>query len=248
MSIDLIALSKDRKLDSWRVVFDKVEPELEDIQDLINNKLRTNDPIFPNAEDIFSAFKETPLESVNVVIVGQDPYVDTVEGGLPRATGMSFSSRGKTIPPSLRNIFNEIHSEYDCDMFPENEENPGDLTYWTHQGVLLLNIALTVNKGHSNSHQGIWLGFITKVIEEIEKVNKNCIYVLWGLDAIGIEKKMNLKGKILKSSHPGPQSYNRKNRYAGAFEGNGHFKMINELLLEQNKEPIVWCKSVSKID
>jgi uracil-DNA glycosylase len=240
MSIDLIKLSQDPSLDSWRTLFDNAEPELEDIQNLINGPL--NGEIFPLQEDIFNAFKLTPLKNVKVVILGQDPYVDLV-GDLPRATGLAFSSRGDALPPSLRNIFNEIKREYpDCDIDSKKEgKDRGDISHWADQGVLLLNVTLTVLRGECNSHSGIWKGFITKTIEEIEKVNKNCIYVLWGAEAINLELKLNLKGKILKSSHPSSRSYDKPVKSASAFKGNNHFKQINYLLREMKKEEINWC-------
>jgi len=239
MSIDLIKLSQEKSLDSWRDLFDNSIPELEDIQDLINGKLKCANPTFPLPEDIFNAFKFTPPENVNVVIVGQDPYVDIDPlSKLPRATGLAFSSRGNTLPPSLKNIFDEVKRNYpEC----EGKIVNGDLTSWAQQGVLLLNMTLTVTKGDCNSHKGIWQGFITKTIDQIEKVNKNCIYVLWGSDAIEIERKMNLKGKILKATHPGPNSYNKDSRAAKKFEGCRHFLKINKLLEMQNKKPIEWC-------
>ena len=101
--------------------------------------------IYPSMYDIFNALKYTSYSDTKVVILGQDPY-----HGPGQAHGLCFSvKRGVEPPPSLKNIFKELGSEYgmttpDC----------GELTGWAKQGVLLLNTTLTVREGSPQSHKG----------------------------------------------------------------------------------------------
>ena len=80
---------------------------------------------------IFNAFHFTPLSDVKVLLLGQDPYHNEHQ-----AHGMSFSvlPDQKDIPPSLQNIYQELHDDLGC-YIPNN----GYLKKWADQGVLLLN-------------------------------------------------------------------------------------------------------------
>ena len=101
--------------------------------------------IFPPADDIFNAFHLTPLSKVKCVIIGQDPYHN-----VGQAHGLSFSVKpGVDIPPSLANIYQELHDDLGC-YIPNN----GYLVKWAEQGVLMLNAVLTVRAHQANSHQG----------------------------------------------------------------------------------------------
>ena len=183
--------------------------------------------IFPDKKNIFAALKYTPYENVKVVILGQDPY-----HGLGEAHGMAFSvCPGIKIPPSLQNIYKELHEELGC-YIPNN----GYLMKWARQGVLLLNSVLTVQKDLPASHRGIgWEAFTDKLIEEVNKKEDPVVFMLWGNFAKSKASLItNSKHLVLTAAHPSPFSA----RYG--FFGCNHFKKANEFLKENGREPIDW--------
>ncbi len=183
--------------------------------------------VYPPYEDIFNAFKLTPLGDVKVVILGQDPYHE--EG---QAHGLAFSTPdGRPIPRSLKNIFKEINAEYD---FPIPES--GCLEKWANEGVFLLNTVLTVVEGEANSHSKCgWQTFTDEVIRILDCQNQPIVFMLWGKQA---EKKKELIANpnhlVLITSHPSPFSARR------GFLGSNHFKLANEFLKENNIDEIDW--------
>ena len=153
--------------------------------------------IFPEKKNIFAALKYTPYENVKVVILGQDPY-----HGLGEAHGMAFSvCPGIKIPPSLQNIYKELHEELGC-YIPNN----GYLMKWARQGVLLLNSVLTVQKDLPASHRGIgWEAFTDKIIEEVNKKEDPVVFMLWGNFAKSKASLItNSKHLVLTAAHPSP--------------------------------------------
>lgn len=223
---------------SWENLFKNSKEELGIIRTTLKDQKEKFGEFFPLVNDIFNAFWLTKLETVKVVIIGQDPYYQLVNLNIenevkqiPRAVGLSFSVRPEdTIPDSLVNIFKEIKRS--CSDFRDPEH--GDLSSWARQGVLLLNSCLTVRPGNPGSHKKIWFSFVKRVIDEIEKVNPNCIFVMWGEKAQSIGKFLNNKFEKLLSSHPSPLSVYR------GFDGCNHFFQINEILQRQGKQPINW--------
>jgi uracil-DNA glycosylase len=183
--------------------------------------------VFPPGKEIFNAFQHCPLQSVKVVILGQDPY-----HGPGQAHGLSFSVKpGIPFPPSLLNIFKEIKADLGNDMPPN-----GDLTRWANQGVFLLNATLTVRASQAGSHQNRgWEVFTNEVIKVINSQRENVVFMLWGAYA---QKKAELidskKHLILKAPHPSPLSAHR------GFLGCRHFSKANEYLIEQHRLPIEW--------
>ena len=165
--------------------------------------------VYPPAARIFSAFDTTPFDQVKVVIIGQDPY-----HGPGQANGLCFSvNPGIDIPPSLRNIFKEIH-----------------------EGVLLLNASLTVREHAPKSHAGIgWETFTDAAVHALASQRSGIVFMLWGSDAIRkgafIDRGRHL---VLTSPHPSPLSAHR------GFFGNRHFVSANEYLRANGKTPIVW--------
>ena len=184
--------------------------------------------IYPPAEDIFNAFHFTPLSKVKVMILGQDPYHNENQ-----AHGLSFSvlPTQKDIPPSLVNIYQELHDDLGC-YIPNN----GYLKKWADQGVLLLNTVLTVRAHQANSHQGKgWEQFTDAVIEAVNAQDRPIVYLLWGRPAQSkIPMLTNSKHLILKAPHPSPLS-----AYRGFF-GCRHFSQANQFLKEHGIEPIDW--------
>lgn len=220
---------------SWEKVYRDSMPELEDIDEILSNEEKVSGRYYPLKKDIFRAFELTPLHHVKVVIVGQDPYHDTIYNGMPRAVGLSFSvDRSANLPPSLRNIYREIKRSIPSFVEP----NHGDLTEWANQGVLLLNTCLTVKPRCPGSHGEIWLGFINKVINAISEVNPHCIYLLWGRPAQSIDRMLPGTANVLTSAHPSGRNDNKNIK--DPFVGNNHFVKTNEILISQKKTPINW--------
>ena len=183
--------------------------------------------IFPPMHDIFNALKYTPFENTRVVILGQDPYHEPGQ-----AHGLSFSvKKGVKIPPSLVNIYKELHDDIGMEI-----PNHGELTSWAKQGVLLLNATLTVRQSQANSHQKIgWATFTDNVIKHLNKSTRPIVFLLWGGNARS--KKAFITNKnhlVLETVHPSPLS-----AYNGFF-GCKHFSKANEFLKKTGQAPINW--------
>jgi uracil-DNA glycosylase len=193
--------------------------------------------IYPKDEEIFNALNFTAFKKIKVVIIGQDPY-----HGEGQAQGLCFSvhRRIKTIPPSLRNIYEEI-KRVCCVQMPDH----GDLTGWPAQGVLLLNATLTVRKGRARLHKGKgWEEFTDAIIRAISKRREPVVFLLWGSDA---QKKRTLIGEkhlVLEASHPSPRSAHRSSRDGEihSFRCCGHFKKANDYLMKHGLKPVDWQK------
>ena len=196
------------------------------IQDFIDEEYSSK-IIYPPYDEIFNAFKLTPLSNVKVVILGQDPYHE--EG---QAHGLAFSTpEGRPIPRSLKNIFKEINAEYGYPI-----PTSGCLEKWAEQGVFLLNTVLTVEDGNANSHSKCgWQTFTDNVIEILNGQDQPIVFLLWGKQA---EKKKELitndSHLVLITSHPSPFSARR------GFLGCNHFKLANDYLKKNNKKEIDW--------
>lgn len=183
--------------------------------------------IYPNMYDIFNALHYTPYKEVKVVILGQDPY-----HGPNQAHGLSFSVKpGVPIPPSLLNIYKELHRDIGC-FIPDN----GHLKKWADQGVLLLNTALTVRGGQANSHRDIgWEHFTDKIINLLNDRQDPIVFILWGRNAQTKQTLItNSRHLIIKSVHPSPLS-----AYRGFF-GSGPFSKANNFIKSIGKSPIDW--------
>ncbi len=183
--------------------------------------------IYPPKNDLLNAFNYTPLSSVKVVILGQDPYHEPGQ-----AHGLSFSVLpGQEAPPSLVNIYNELQSDLGC-YIPNN----GYLKKWADQGVLLLNTVLTVRAHNANSHKGKgWEQFTDAAIRALNKQDRPIVYLLWGRPAqMKAEMIDNPKQLVLKAPHPSPLS-----AYRGFF-GCKHFSQCNEFLEKNGVTPIDW--------
>ena len=183
--------------------------------------------VYPKGDDIFNAFNYTPLEQVKVVILGQDPY-----HGPGQAHGLCFSvPKGIAVPPSLQNIYKELHDDLGC-LIP----NHGELVKWAKQGVLLLNATLTVRASQAGSHQNKgWEQFTDTVIQTVSARDKGVVFLLWGNYAKAKETLIDqAKHLVLKSAHPSPFSANN------GFFGCHHFSKANNYLKANGKEPIDW--------
>jgi uracil-DNA glycosylase len=227
-------IAQERPPRTWEAVFEDAKPELHDISTILDEQERTFGNYYPEKCNIFSAFSYTPLTNVKIVIIGQDPYHQTISHNnrtVPRAVGLSFSVRkGDSIPSSLSNIYTELESTVRGFTKP----NHGDLTDWAKQGVLLLNMCLTVRPNQPGSHGDIWLGFMDKVFKAIATVNPYCIYMLWGRQAQKLKPMLGERSIILEAAHPSGFSAKR------GFFGCNHFNLSNEYLIKQGKIGINW--------
>ncbi len=199
----------------YRKLFEKVKEEYNTTK------------VFPAAEDIFNAFHLTPLKNVKVVILGQDPYHNDGQ-----AHGLCFSVKpGVEIPPSLVNIYQELHDDLGC-YIPDN----GYLVKWAKQGVLLLNTVLTVRAHMANSHRGIgWDQFTDACIRICNEQDRPIVFILWGRPA-QTKKAMlnNPRHFILEAPHPSPLSAHR------GFFGSRPFSKTNDFLVANGLTPIDW--------
>jgi len=183
--------------------------------------------VYPNMFDIFNALRYTPYSEVKAVIIGQDPY-----HGPNQAHGLSFSVKeGVAPPPSLQNIYKEIHSDLGLPI-----PNHGCLEKWAKQGVLLLNAVLTVREGQANSHKGKgWEQITDSIIEHLNRREKPIVFLLWGANA-GAKRALitNPNHLILRAAHPSPLS-----AYNGFF-GCRHFSKTNAFLASRGIKEIDW--------
>ena len=192
----------------------------EDFKNVGRTLNKSKKKYYPEREDIFNAFKLCPLWRLKVVILGQDPYHDG------SATGLAFSNRSDstTLSPSLRNIFKEVENNTSKGLKLDQDPN---LERWAKQGVLLLNTALTVEKGNPGSHADLWDSFTKEVLKKISEELPAIVYILWGSHARQYLKYINRETNfVLVSPHPSPFSASR------GFFGNNHFNKCNQALKE----------------
>lgn len=202
------------------------KPYYKDLFQFVQTEYQTRQ-IFPPAQDLFNALHLTPLSKVKVVILGQDPY-----HGDGQAHGLCFSVRPDVdIPPSLVNIYRELHDDLGCRM-PDN----GCLTKWADQGVLLLNTVLTVRAHQAGSHRGHgWEQFTDAILRAVNSQNRPVVYMLWGAPAQAKRQMLdNPRHLVLTAPHPSPLS-----AYRGFF-GCRHFSQCNAFLEGHGEKPIDW--------
>ncbi len=214
---------------SWlRVLAGEFEqPYMFTLKEFLQQEKRAGKVIYPPGPQIFSALDSTPFDSVKVVILGQDPY-----HGPGQAHGLCFSVQpGVRIPPSLRNIYQEIEQDLGIPA-----PNHGYLQSWAEQGVLLLNATLTVEQAQAGSHQGKgWEAFTDRVVQALSEQRSGLVFMLWGSYA---QKKGRVidrsKHCVLQSPHPSPLSAHR------GFLGNRHFSQANAYLEQLGVGGVDW--------
>lgn len=213
--------------ESWKPFLD-AEFEKDYFKDLSKflHQAYASSTVFPAKGQVFRAFM-TDLNTVKVVILGQDPY--HTPGA---AHGLAFSvPSSQPIPPSLVNIYKEIDAEYG-----KHANHSGNLKNWQEQGVLLLNNVLTVEAHKAGSHRGKgWEVFTEATVKYLNEKCDHLVFLLWGRDARSKSGIINHdKHLVLESPHPSPLS-----AHAGFF-GNGHFRKTNEFLKEHGLAEIEW--------
>lgn len=215
--------------ESWksRLVDVFATPQMQSLRAFLRAEIAAGKTIYPPTSQIFAALDTTPFDQVKVVILGQDPY-----HGPGQAHGLCFSVRpGVRPPPSLVNIFREIHN--DLGIPPPSH---GYLMHWAEQGVLLLNAVLTVERGRAGSHQGKgWEVFTDAVIDHLSRERDGLVFMLWGSPAQTKGRLLDIsRHLILKARHPSPLS-----AHSGFF-GCRHFSQANAWLREHGQTPIDW--------
>ena len=214
--------------DSWKAVLkdEFSAPYFTELKKFLTEEKKKH-VVYPPGNQIFAAFNDTPFDKVKVVIIGQDPY-----HGQGQANGLSFSvSPGIVAPPSLKNIFKELHTDLGIPV-----PYTGNLEPWAKQGVLLLNATLTVRANTAGSHQKKgWEQFTDAVIHLVADRLEHVVFILWGNYAISKGEFIDArKHLVLKSVHPSPLSASR------GFFGNQQFSTTNTYLMEWGKEPVKW--------
>ena len=228
MSFDLSRIDT-----SWRRVIEPIlaEPVMVKLEQFLQDEQRRGKVIYPPQAQWFKAFEMTPLSTIKVVIIGQDPY-----HGSGQAHGLSFSvPESVAIPPSLKNIFKEIEGEF-------IQPSRGDLSAWARQGVFLLNAALTVEEGKAASHASKgWLSFTEHCLRAINEQCAHVVFLAWGRFAhklcAGID---NSKHVVIKTSHPSPLGAYKSGADFSAFLGSGCFEQTNKQLAVWQKSSIAW--------
>lgn len=208
----------------WSFIKDYVEsPSFDNVLVKLIKQVEQGNRFTPKYKDLFNAFIKCPYDKLKVVFIGQDPYPQ-----LNVADGIAFScSKTNKEQPSLKFIFDELQKQY-----PQASRNP-DLSRWSNQGVLMLNVALTVQVGKIGSHYAIWSDFTNYVLHNLAKRN-DLIIVLLGKKAE--EYQLLFKdSNIIKASHPASAAYR-----GGLWDSNLLFKTINNILTQQEKELIRW--------
>jgi len=188
---------------------------------------RATQTVLPPEADVFNAFRFTPLERVEVLLLGQDPYPTP---GV--AHGLCFSVRpGVRLPASLRNIYRELEADVGAKPVAH-----GYLAAWARQGVLMLNACLTVRAGEPNSHAGKgWEKFTDAAIRAVNARERPVVFLLWGSYAQKKEKLIDAgRHVVIKGVHPSPLSADK------GFFGSKPFSKVNAALAAAGEKPIDW--------
>lgn len=176
----------------------------------------------PEPNLVFKSLSCEPTD-VKVVIVGQDPYPNS-----QHAMGLAFSvpAEVELLPATLKNIYKELKA--DLGVVKSN----GDLSDWSEQGVLLLNMSLTVVPNKTGSHSKVgWQVITEQIIDAVAK--RGALAVLWGREAQNMSRFFAEEDQF-KAPHPSPLSVYR------GFYGSKPFSKVNKRLVEKGLTPIKW--------
>jgi uracil-DNA glycosylase len=209
----------------WAEALEPVAPQVAAMGEFLRAEIAAGRTYLPAGEHVLRAFKQ-PFHDVRVLIVGQDPYPTP-----GHAVGLSFSVAPdvRPIPKSLINIYKEYADDLGHPL-PSN----GDLTPWADQGILLLNRALTVQPGKSNSHQGKgWEDVTEQAIKALAARSEPMVAILWGRNARNLRPMLG-EVPCIESAHPSPLSAHN------GFFGSRPFSRANQLLADQGAAPVDW--------
>lgn len=199
---------------SWRKIVDL--DKLRQISKAIGSDF------IPDPSLVFKSLACEPTD-VKVVIVGQDPYPNS-----QHAMGLAFSvpAEVELLPATLKNIYKELKA--DLGVVKSN----GDLSDWSEQGVLLLNMSLTVVPNKTGSHSKVgWQVITEQIIDAVAK--RGALAVLWGREAQNMSRFFAEEDQF-KAPHPSPLSVYR------GFYGSKPFSKVNKRLVEKGLTPIKW--------
>jgi uracil-DNA glycosylase len=213
----------------------------------IQNELTNNlGVIRPEPKNFFKALTLTPVDSVKVAILGQDPYHSPgLAQGLAFSIPSNIPPNSREFPSSLRNISKALSIE-GFGALPN-----GDLHHWAEQGVLLLNTALSVKLGEAGSHTNLgWKSLIDRLISALSSQKSQLVWLLWGGHA---QSKLPLIAQnndqlVLQSSHPSGLSVYKTNSpflVVGDKDSCRHFTKTNDWLMTRHLEPIQWVKAAT---
>jgi uracil DNA glycosylase len=217
--------------ESWENVFIQSKKELKDVESILKQKEKKGDMFFPLKRDIFNFLHRIKKEDVKVVLINKEPYKGRItlqkedkKITVPRYIGTPFILREEDVKSNdILNIEKEVKRVFNKDSV--------DITTWNEKGVLSLNLSLTTPTNQKSTHGKLWFGFVYKLIQEIKKVNPECIYVLFGrMDSIVSRSMIGDKCEYIETLHP--LSYK--------FYGCDCFLQINEELKNNKKEEIDW--------
>jgi uracil-DNA glycosylase len=197
-----------------------------DLLDQIEAKVCTDAAVAPALPMVMRAF-EQPVDSVRVLLVGQDPYP-----GPGHAIGLSFAVAPEVspLPRSLQNMMRELRDDLGREV-----SNGGDLQRWSSQGVMLLNRHLTTSSGASAAHfDAGWARFTDAAISVLNRARgRKLVAILWGNEAIALQRLLT-DVQVVASAHPSPLSARR------GFFGSKPFSKTNEALKFVGEQPIDW--------
>lgn len=209
----------------WAEALAPVEPNVHAIGDFLRAETAAGRRYLPAGDRVLRAFTQ-PLSSVQVLVVGQDPYPTP---GHPIGLSFAVERDVRPVPRSLQNIYKELRD--DLGISPAVH---GDLTTWAERGVLLLNRVLTVQAGASGSHRGKgWEAVTEAAIRALVARGGPLVAILWGRDAQSLLPVLGPTATIA-SPHPSPLSA------SAGFFGSRPFSRTNELLVAQGAPPIDW--------
>lgn len=218
---------------SWQDALSAVlaTPESRQLGGWLRREEDSGKAVFPPRGQRLRALQLTPLDEVKVVILGQDPY-----HGPGQAHGLSFSvPDGVRVPPSLVNIYKELHSDLGIAIPPH-----GNLERWARQGVLLLNSSLTVEAGQAGSHAGKgWEAITDAAVAAVAARGDPSVFILWGNHARNKARRVpelaaGTRHLVLTAPHPSPLS-----AYSGFF-GSKPFSQANAFLQANGRGTIDW--------
>lgn len=203
---------------------------------ICENLIEYNNNFVPSVPDLLTFMWKTPLNTVKVIIMADQPYDDIFSDGVTEACGMAYAGRpGRKIPKTLNVIFSELDRQYDGKLRPHLD---GDLTKWANQGVLLLNSKFINSELDVGKNANFWKGLVISILKECVKNNPNCILVLWGAKMQEYLKEdvicKGFQDRVLKCGYPSNSNYNN------TFTDNNHFLMINVILNALNQPQIDW--------
>jgi uracil-DNA glycosylase len=209
----------------WAQALAPVAGQVSAMGDFLRAELAAGRRYLPAGEHVLRAFMQ-PFEQVRVLIVGQDPYPTP---GHPIGLSFAVADDVRPLPRSLVNIFTELQSDLGVPA-----PTSGDLTPWTHQGVLLLNRVLTVQPGKSGSHQGKgWEAVTEQAVRALVERDQPLVAILWGRQAQSLRPLLQTTARI-ESVHPSPLSA------SGGFFGSRPFSRANAALQEQGGTAVDW--------